>query len=438
MSWAMMGRMDRSAGIGISEDHLALAGTVRRWVAAHCPPAVPRALLDADEESCPRSGTSSAAWAGWASTCRSATAARATASPSWPSCSRSWAGPAPPGRSCPPRWSPRPWTASATTRWRSRAAAAARQRGAGSVPPASGLEPVEDPRRRRHPVLTGRLGRRARRRSRRRRPGPGVGDPRAPTRPGRSSTPTRWPSSPGPPSTGPGGWRGCAPTAWCWPTSGCSSARPARPASRASPACCWPRSRWAWLRGRWRARRSTPRSASSSAGRSASSRASSTAAPTCWCAPSRPAAPPGTPPAGRPDDSDELRQPASGRRAIALESSFENAKDCIQVLGGIGFTWEHAAHMYLKRAAAGRLLVGTPAPWRAEAGRLALAGDAPGPDRGAAPGGRGAPDRGPGLPRRPQGPGTRGSGTSAWPRPATSCPTGPSRGAGTPRRSSSW
>jgi alkylation response protein AidB-like acyl-CoA dehydrogenase len=28
----------------------------------------------------------------------------------------------------------------------------------------------------------------------------------------------------------------------------------------------------------------------------------------------------------------------------------ENAKDCIQVLGGIGFTWEHDAHLYLRRA----------------------------------------------------------------------------------------
>ncbi|WP_268967954.1 acyl-CoA dehydrogenase family protein, partial [Mycobacterium paraintracellulare] len=27
-----------------------------------------------------------------------------------------------------------------------------------------------------------------------------------------------------------------------------------------------------------------------------------------------------------------------------------NVKDCIQVLGGIGCTWEHDAHLYLRRA----------------------------------------------------------------------------------------
>ena len=36
----------------------------------------------------------------------------------------------------------------------------------------------------------------------------------------------------------------------------------------------------------------------------------------------------------------------------------DNAKDCIQVLGGIGFTWEHDAHLYLRRALALRQLLG--------------------------------------------------------------------------------
>jgi alkylation response protein AidB-like acyl-CoA dehydrogenase len=36
--------------IAISEEHQALTRTVRRWLDAHCPPAVPRALLDAEEE----------------------------------------------------------------------------------------------------------------------------------------------------------------------------------------------------------------------------------------------------------------------------------------------------------------------------------------------------------------------------------------------------
>ena len=38
--------------------------------------------------------------------------------------------------------------------------------------------------------------------------------------------------------------------------------------------------------------------------------------------------------------------------AIALEAAAHCAKQCIQTLGGIGFTWEHDAHLYLKRVMA--------------------------------------------------------------------------------------
>ncbi len=38
--------------------------------------------------------------------------------------------------------------------------------------------------------------------------------------------------------------------------------------------------------------------------------------------------------------------------AIALEAAAHCAKKCVQILGGIGFTWEHDAHFYLKRAMA--------------------------------------------------------------------------------------
>ena len=36
--------------------------------------------------------------------------------------------------------------------------------------------------------------------------------------------------------------------------------------------------------------------------------------------------------------------------AAGINAAKANAKDCIQVLGGIGITWEHDAHMYLRRA----------------------------------------------------------------------------------------
>jgi alkylation response protein AidB-like acyl-CoA dehydrogenase len=60
--------------------------------------------------------------------------------------------------------------------------------------------------------------------------------------------------------------------------------------------------------------------------------------------------------------------------ALALDGYVESAKGAIQVLGGMGFTWEHDAHVHLRRATTLRQLVGGTAPLRAEAARLALAG----------------------------------------------------------------
>ncbi|WP_310963703.1 acyl-CoA dehydrogenase [Nocardioides terrisoli] len=44
--------------------------------------------------------------------------------------------------------------------------------------------------------------------------------------------------------------------------------------------------------------------------------------------------------------------------AVAFDGAVENARACIQVLGGIGFTFEHDAHLYLRRAVSLRALVG--------------------------------------------------------------------------------
>jgi alkylation response protein AidB-like acyl-CoA dehydrogenase len=60
--------------------------------------------------------------------------------------------------------------------------------------------------------------------------------------------------------------------------------------------------------------------------------------------------------------------------AVAVEAAVDNAKDCLQVLGGIGYTWEHDAHIVLKRALSLRALVGDPASWRGRVADLALAG----------------------------------------------------------------
>jgi alkylation response protein AidB-like acyl-CoA dehydrogenase len=60
--------------------------------------------------------------------------------------------------------------------------------------------------------------------------------------------------------------------------------------------------------------------------------------------------------------------------ARVLDAAVENAKDCVQVLGGIGFTWEHDAHFYLRRAMTLRQLLGGGTRWRHRAAELALAG----------------------------------------------------------------
>ena len=87
---------------------------------------------------------------------------------------------------------------------------------------------------------------------------------------------------------------------------------------------------------------------------------------------------------------------AAAAAALALDAAVDNAKDCIQVLGGIGFTWEHDAHLYLRRALALRQLLGGGAAWRERTAALALAGSrrrlaltAPGTARRGGPGGGG-------------------------------------------------
>ncbi len=77
---------------------------------------------------------------------------------------------------------------------------------------------------------------------------------------------------------------------------------------------------------------------------------------------------------GAPADQSEVALAAAVAGAIAPDAFFANAKDCIQVLGGIGYTWEHDAHLYLKRALALRQLLDGPHADRVTAARLALDG----------------------------------------------------------------
>ena len=55
---------------------------------------------------------------------------------------------------------------------------------------------------------------------------------------------------------------------------------------------------------------------------------------------------------------------AAVARICASEAYTKAAGDCVQVHGGIGFTWEHPAHLHFKRAKSSELLFGTPAHHR--------------------------------------------------------------------------
>ena len=57
-------------------------------------------------------------------------------------------------------------------------------------------------------------------------------------------------------------------------------------------------------------------------------------------------------------DDEQWAFAADVAAVTAFDGAVDVAKSCIQVLGGIGFTYEHDAHLYLRRALALRALVG--------------------------------------------------------------------------------
>ena len=64
-------------------------------------------------------------------------------------------------------------------------------------------------------------------------------------------------------------------------------------------------------------------------------------------------------------DPDGLPAAAALAGSYCAQAYTHAAKESIQIHGGIGFTWEHDAHLYLKRAKSSELLLGTPAAHRA-------------------------------------------------------------------------
>jgi alkylation response protein AidB-like acyl-CoA dehydrogenase len=78
--------------------------------------------------------------------------------------------------------------------------------------------------------------------------------------------------------------------------------------------------------------------------------------------------------AGSAVGADDAELPIAIAAALALDAAVECAKDCIQVLGGIGFTWEHDAHLYLRRALTLRQVFGPTTRWHARVAALTTQG----------------------------------------------------------------
>ena len=137
----------------------------------------------------------------------------------------------------------------------------------------------------------------------------------------------------------------CRPRGPSTSRSSSASASPSPPSRPGSPS------------GRWRCRSSTPRTASSSAGRSAPTRPSPTAARRCCWRPRIPARPSTAPP-GPPTPTRHAAAGGLDRQGLRLRRRLAGPDAAIQVHGGIGFTWEHDLHFFLKRGRANAAMFG--------------------------------------------------------------------------------
>ncbi len=73
-------------------------------------------------------------------------------------------------------------------------------------------------------------------------------------------------------------------------------------------------------------------------------------------------------------DDAQLSIAAAVAAATGIDAAKANAKDCVQVLGGIGITWEHDAHLYLRRAYAIGQFLGGRSRWLRRVAELTVGG----------------------------------------------------------------
>jgi alkylation response protein AidB-like acyl-CoA dehydrogenase len=71
----------------------------------------------------------------------------------------------------------------------------------------------------------------------------------------------------------------------------------------------------------------------------------------------------------------ELAEAAAIAKASCSDAFFNCAANAIQLHGGIGFTWEHDAHLYFKRARAVSTLLGNPTWQREQLASLLTGGE---------------------------------------------------------------
>ncbi|MGH3520774.1 MAG: acyl-CoA dehydrogenase family protein [Haloechinothrix sp.] len=64
-------------------------------------------------------------------------------------------------------------------------------------------------------------------------------------------------------------------------------------------------------------------------------------------------------------NGDDARIAVSVAQSLCATVAVHAAEECVQLHGGIGMTWEHPAHLYLKRAKADQIALGTPGRHRA-------------------------------------------------------------------------
>jgi alkylation response protein AidB-like acyl-CoA dehydrogenase len=69
------------------------------------------------------------------------------------------------------------------------------------------------------------------------------------------------------------------------------------------------------------------------------------------------------------EQSAEVAMMANLSKATCSDAYFHTAAENIQIHGGIGFTWDHDAHLYFKRAKSSQLFLGDTAYHREQLAR---------------------------------------------------------------------